>query len=52
MIAALMMVTSFLFGKSAGIATAASFTGVVAALWYGIAGWTKLEEIRRARRAR
>ena len=52
MIAALMMVTSFLFGKAVGIATGASFTGVVAALWYGIAGWTKFDEIRRARRAR
>jgi uncharacterized protein DUF6328 len=52
MIAALLTVTSFLFGKTTGIATAASFTIVIAVLWYGIPGWTKLKDVRRARRAR
>lgn len=37
MIAAVLMVTTFLFSKTAGIATAASIAIVIAALWYGIA---------------
>jgi hypothetical protein len=52
MIAALLTVTSFLFGKTIGIATAASFSVVVAGLWYVLPLWTKLEDVRRARRAR
>jgi amino acid transporter len=52
MVAALMTVASFLFGAEAGIATAACVAVVIAVLWYGIAGWTKAEEVRRARRAR
>ena len=52
MIAALLTVTSFLFSKTTGIATAASFTVVLAALWYGLPAWTKLQDVRRARRAR
>jgi hypothetical protein len=52
MIAALLTVTSFLFSKTTGIATAASFTVVLAAFWYGLPAWTKLQDVRRARRAR
>jgi len=52
MIAALLTVTSFLFGKTAGIATAASFTLVIGVLWYGLPLWTRLEDVKRARRAR
>jgi Family of unknown function (DUF6328) len=52
MIAALLTVASFLFGQSIGIATAAGFAVVVAGLWYGLPLWTKLEDVRRARRAR
>jgi uncharacterized protein DUF6328 len=52
MIAALLTVTSVLFGKTIGIATAASFGIFVAAIWYGPALWTKLRDVRRARRAR
>lgn len=37
MVAAVLMVTTFLFSKTAGIATAASIAVVIAALWYGIA---------------
>ena len=37
MIAAVLMVTTFLFSKTVGIATAASITIVIVALWYGIA---------------
>ena len=37
MVAAVLMVSTFLFGKTVGIATAASIGGVIAALWYGIA---------------
>jgi uncharacterized protein DUF6328 len=52
MVAALLTVTSFLFGKTIGIATAASFAAVVAVLWYGIPFWMRAEDARRARRAR
>lgn len=52
MIAALLTVTSYLFGKRIGIATASSFALVAVALWYGPAGWMKLQDVRRARRAR
>ena len=52
MVAALLTVTSFLFGKTNGIATAVSFSLVVAGLWYGLPLWTKLADVRRARRAR
>jgi hypothetical protein len=44
MVAALLTVTSFLFGKTIGIATAASFAAIVAALWYGIGFWMKWED--------
>ena len=37
MVAALVVVSSFLFGKTAGIATGASVGVVFAALWYGFA---------------
>jgi Family of unknown function (DUF6328) len=37
MVAAVLMVTSFLFGKAAGIAAAACIAGVFAELWYGLA---------------
>ena len=46
MIAAVLMVTTFLFSKTAGIATAASIAVVIAALWYGIAFGAWLEERR------
>jgi hypothetical protein len=52
MVAALMMVSTFLFGAATGIATAASFAVVVVALWYGVPLWTKAMDVRRARRAR
>jgi hypothetical protein len=52
MVAALLTVTSFLFGKNIGIATAASFSVVVAGLSYVLPLWTKLEDVRRARRVR
>jgi len=52
MVAALMMVSTFLFGATTGIATAASFAVVVVALWYGVPLWTKVTDVRRARRAR
>jgi Family of unknown function (DUF6328) len=35
MVAAILMVSTFLFGKTVGIATAASVAAVTAALWYG-----------------
>ncbi len=37
MVAAVLMVTTFLFGAAAGIATAACIAGVILALWYGLA---------------
>ncbi|HSX21562.1 MAG TPA: DUF6328 family protein [Gaiellaceae bacterium] len=37
MVAALVVVSSFLFGKTAGIATGASVGAVFATLWYGFA---------------
>ncbi|HVH52205.1 MAG TPA: DUF6328 family protein [Gaiellaceae bacterium] len=46
MVAAVLMVTTFLFSKTAGIATAASITIVIAALWYGIAFGAWLAERR------
>ncbi|HET8895440.1 MAG TPA: DUF6328 family protein [Gaiellaceae bacterium] len=46
MVAAVLMVTTFLFSKTAGIATAASITIVIAALWYGIAFGAWLVERR------
>jgi uncharacterized protein DUF6328 len=52
MVAALLTVTSFLFGKTIGIATAGSFAAVVAVLWYGIPFWMKSEDATPARRAR
>lgn len=52
MVAALVTVTSFLFGKSIGIATAASLTAIIVVLWYGIPFWMRSEEAMRARRAR
>lgn len=51
MVAALLTVTTFLFGKVVGIATSASFAAVVVVLWYGIPAWTRLADVRRARRA-
>jgi len=52
MVAPLMMVSTFLFGTTTGIATAASFAVVVVTLWYGVPLWTKAMDVRRARRAR
>ncbi len=52
MIAALLTVTSFLFGRGIGVATVACFALVVVLLWYGPALWTKTEDVRRRRRAR
>jgi hypothetical protein len=52
MVAALLTVTTFLFGKTAGVATSASFAGVVVVLWYGIPAWTIFADIRRGRRSR
>ena len=51
MIAALIVVTAFLFGKTAGIATGASIGAVFAALWYGLAfrAWLIERRVRRAR---
>ena len=46
MVAAVLMVTTFLFSKTAGIATAASIAIVIAALWYGIAFAAWLDERR------
>ena len=37
MVAAVLMVATFLYGRVTGIATAASVAGVIAVLWYGIA---------------
>jgi hypothetical protein len=37
MVSAVLMVTSFLFGSVAGIATAAALGLIFAALWYGLA---------------
>jgi hypothetical protein len=37
MVSAVLMVTAFLFGRAAGIATAAAMAGVFALLWYGFA---------------
>jgi len=37
MVSAVLMVTAFLFGRAAGIATAAAMGVVFAALWYGLA---------------
>jgi hypothetical protein len=51
MVAALLTVTTFLFGESVGIATSASFAGAVVVLWYGIPAWARLADIRRGRRA-
>jgi len=42
MVAALLLVTAFIFGIWAGIAAAAAFAVVVATLWFGIALRTKL----------
>jgi Family of unknown function (DUF6328) len=42
MVAALLLVTTFIFGVRAGVAAAAAFAVVVAMLWYGIALRTKL----------
>jgi hypothetical protein len=44
MVAALLLVTSFIFGPRAGAVAAAAFAVVVATLWYGIAFRTKLED--------
>jgi Family of unknown function (DUF6328) len=44
MVAAVLMVTTFLFSKTAGIATAASIALVIVALWYGIAFGARLAE--------
>jgi VIT1/CCC1 family predicted Fe2+/Mn2+ transporter len=44
MVAAVLMVATFLFGKAAGIATAASIAAVIVALWYGLALPAYLEE--------
>jgi hypothetical protein len=37
MVSAVLMVTDFLFGRTAAVATAASLTAVIAVLWYGLA---------------
>ena len=37
MVAALLVVTTFLFGRTAGVATAAAVGALIVALWYGIA---------------
>src|SRR5437868_7810203 len=37
MVAALLLVTAYIFGRPAGIAAAAGFAVIVAVLWYGIA---------------
>jgi len=37
MVAAVLMVTTFLFGTAAGIATAAVVAAVILVLWYGLA---------------
>jgi hypothetical protein len=37
MVAGVLMVSTFLFDKTAGIATAASIAAVILALWYGLA---------------
>jgi len=42
MVAALLLVTTFLFGAAPGIIAAASFAVVIAMLWYGLALRTKL----------
>jgi hypothetical protein len=44
MIAAVLMVTTFLFGRVAGIATAASIAAVIAVFWYGFAFVARLTE--------
>ena len=50
MVAAILTVASFLYGKSAGIATATGIAVVIFVLWYGLALGAYLKE--RARRAR
>ena len=52
MASALLMVATYLFGKTVGIATAAGFVAVVIVFWYGIAAATKVADVSRARRAR
>jgi len=42
MIAAVLMVSTFLFGRTIGIATAASSGALIAVLWYGLALRAKL----------
>jgi hypothetical protein len=44
MVAAVLMVATFLFGQLAGIATAASIAVVIVSLWYGLALRAYLEE--------
>jgi hypothetical protein len=44
MVAAVLMVAAFLFGKTAGIAAAASIAVVIVSLWYGLALRAYLEE--------
>jgi len=44
MVAALLLVTTFLFGVAPGVATASAFAVVVGVLWFGIALWSKLDE--------
>jgi uncharacterized protein DUF6328 len=44
MVAALLLVTSFIFGVRAGAIAAGAFAVVVGTLWYGIAFRTKLED--------
>jgi hypothetical protein len=44
MVAAVLMVATFLFGKAAGVATAASIAVVIVSLWYGLALRAYLEE--------
>ena len=46
MVSAVLMVTTFLFDRTTGIATAAAIAFVIVILWYGIALATKLEERR------
>jgi uncharacterized membrane protein YedE/YeeE len=44
MVAAVLMVTSYLFGVVPGIVTAAAITVVIVVLWYGIALGTELDD--------
>jgi hypothetical protein len=46
MVSAVLMVTTFLFSKTAGIVTAASIAAVIGVLWYGIAFGARLAERR------